>query len=180
MGERKLMSFDGHESLERRTLGSFSDHPLGTNTPHLLFTSLTHFSSVSDYHLNRADPSVITNEYASKMAALPEITPFPTPILLNDLVERQQQVTTISVVASSTPSGVDTGSNTTEKKGFPVAVAIPALVGGMAAAFGAFGLWWWCTKRGKRQRRVGFSFLCPWSLTSSSPHRRASGIQVSD
>jgi hypothetical protein len=87
-------------------------------------------------------------------APLPLITPAPAPAAtLIELVERQQ-VTTISVIASSTPSGVDTGSNTTEKKGFPVTVAIPALVGGMAAAFGAFGLWWWCSKRNKRQRRV--------------------------
>lgn len=85
----------------------------------------------------------------------PEITLAPTTTLL-DLVERQQ-ITTISVVASSTPSGVDNGSNTTEKKPFPVAVAIPALVGGMAAAIGAFGLWWWCSRRSKKERRVRFS-----------------------
>lgn len=87
----------------------------------------------------------------------PEITLAPTTTLL-DLVERQQ-ITTISVVASSTPSGVDSGSNTTEKKPFPVAVAIPALVGGMAAAIGAFGLWWWCSRRSKKERRVRFSSL---------------------
>jgi hypothetical protein len=87
---------------------------------------------------------------------LPQITPLPTITLL-DLVERQQ-ITTISVVASSTPSGVNDGSNNTEKKGFPVTVAIPALVGGMAAAFGAFGLWWWCSRRSKKERRVSVSF----------------------
>jgi len=91
------------------------------------------------------------------MALPPLITPAPT--LPNLVLVERQQVTTISVVASSTPSGVDNGSSTTEKKGFPVAVAIPALVGGMAAAFGAFGLWWWCTKRNKRQRRVSLFFF---------------------
>lgn len=74
----------------------------------------------------------------------------PTPVVL---VERQQ-VTTISVVASSTPSGMGGPSTEPEKKGFPIAVAIPALVGGMAAAIAAFGIWWWCHKRSKRERRV--------------------------
>jgi hypothetical protein len=96
-------------------------------------------------------------------APLPQITTPPSTITLIDLVGRQQ-ITTISVVASSTPSGVSSGNDTSEKKPFPVAVAIPALVGGMAAAFGAFGLWWWCSKRNKKQRRV--SLL----LTSKSPH----------
>ena len=86
-------------------------------------------------------------------APLPQITTPPSTITLIDLVGRQQ-ITTISVVASSTPSGVSSGNDTSEKKPFPVAVAIPALVGGMAAAFGAFGLWWWCSKRNKKQRRV--------------------------
>jgi hypothetical protein len=86
-------------------------------------------------------------------APQPQITTPPSTITLIDLVGRQQ-ITTISVVASSTPSGVSSGDDTSEKKPFPVAVAIPALVGGMAAAFGAFGLWWWCSKRNKKQRRV--------------------------
>ena len=86
-------------------------------------------------------------------APLPQITTPPSTITLIDLVGRQQ-ITTISVVASSTPSGVSSGNDNAEKKPFPVAVAIPALVGGMAAAFGAFGLWWWCSKRNKKQRRV--------------------------
>jgi hypothetical protein len=96
-------------------------------------------------------------------APLPQITTPPSTITLIDLVGRQQ-ITTISVVASSTPSGVSSGNDTSEKKPFPVAVAIPALVGGMAAAFGAFGLWWWCSKRNKKQRRVSLVF------TSQSPH----------
>lgn len=93
-------------------------------------------------------------------AALPQITPAPpATITLIDLVGRQQ-ITTISVVASSAPSGVSSGNNTTEKKPFPVAVAIPALVGGMAAAFGAFGIWWWCSKRSKKERRVSCFLAC--------------------
>jgi len=47
-----------------------------------------------------------------------------------------------------------------------VAVAIPALVGGMAAAFGAFGLWWWCSKRNKKQRRV--SSILPYPISNFS------------
>lgn len=47
-----------------------------------------------------------------------------------------------------------------------MAVAIPALVGGMAAAFGAFGLWWWCSKRNKKQRRVSRIFPYPISKFS--------------
>lgn len=85
--------------------------------------------------------------------AAPEITPIALAATSVELAARQQ-VTTISVVASSTPSGMSNPDTEPAKKGFPVAVAIPALVGGMAAAFAAFGLWWWCNKRSKRERRV--------------------------
>lgn len=96
------------------------------------------------------------------MPAAPLITPAPVPRDLpaaTKLVVRQQ-VTTISVVASSAPSGVNTGPDTSEKKGFPIAVAIPALVGGMAAAIAAFGLWWWCHKKSKKERRVSLPPYC--------------------
>lgn len=92
----------------------------------------------------------------SEITVVPRDPLAPTPVVL---VERQQ-VTTISVVASSTPSGMGGNNSAPEKKGFPVAVAIPALVGGMAAAIAAFGIWWWCHKRSKRERRV--SWRNPW------------------
>lgn len=112
----------------------------------------------STYHYHQlASKSPTLTDRPEMPAPVPQITTPPSTLTLIDLVGRQQ-ITTISVVASSTPSGVSSGNNTSEKKSFPVAVAIPALVGGMAAAFGAFGLWWWCSKRNKKQRRVSPTF----------------------
>ena len=145
-------SFDHWRDL-KAVLPSFQSHVL----PHHLQLSLITLTI-----LNRAS----TNN-PEMPAPLPQITTPPSTITLIDLVGRQQ-ITTISVIASSTPSGVSSGNDNSEKKPFPVAVAIPALVGGMAAAFGAFGLWWWCSKRNKKQRRVSSVYDLPSFLTVAS------------
>lgn len=84
------------------------------------------------------------------------ITPLPVqvvatffPTATDDLVKRQS-IVTLSVTASQSPTAAPTKS-----KAFPVAVAIPALVGGMAVAIGGFLLWWWISKRRRREKRVG-------------------------
>lgn len=59
---------------------------------------------------------------------------------------------------ASATGGSSTGSGASQNKGFPVAVAIPALIGGMAIAIlGALG-WWWYSRKKSRERRVGLPF----------------------
>jgi hypothetical protein len=74
-----------------------------------------------------------------------EITLAPTPILL----EERQEIVTLSITASSSPT-----ATAAKSKSFPIAVAIPALVGGMALAVGGFLLYWWIAKRRRREKRV--------------------------
>ncbi|KAK8850583.1 hypothetical protein IAR55_004502 [Kwoniella newhampshirensis] len=69
------------------------------------------------------------------------------------LVERQSYVT-ISVIANDSSSSTTPASEPSHKKsGFPVAIAIPALAGGMALAIAGFGLWWWLGKKKQKERR---------------------------
>lgn len=94
------------------------------------------------------------------------ITPAPAPPLdtptptIQDLVKRQS-ITTLKV--TQVPSGAT--SAVAEKKGFPVAVAVPALVGGMALAVLGFLGYWWLQKRRRRENQVcqvhiGLMVLC--------------------
>ena len=78
----------------------------------------------------------------------------PTPIVHY----RRQQVVTQVITASSTPSSA------AKSKGFPVAVAVPALIGGMAVAVAGFLLFWWISKRRRREKRVSLI----WSNTDNS------------
>ncbi|WWD07269.1 hypothetical protein V865_005366 [Kwoniella europaea PYCC6329] len=72
-----------------------------------------------------------------------------SPPLILPILDKRQTYVTVSVVNNST-----TDSTTSEKSsGFPVAIAIPALIGGMALALAGFGIWWWWTRKVKRERR---------------------------
>ena len=72
---------------------------------------------------------------------LPRFDPSPT------LLERQN-IVTLSVTDTPTPAA------TAKAASFPFAVAIPALIGGMAlAVFGAL-MYLYCVRRKKRKRRV--------------------------
>jgi hypothetical protein len=72
----------------------------------------------------------------------------PTPA--EDLFKRQQVVTQlVTASASAAPS-----AEPTKAKAFPVAVAVPALIGGMAAAIAGFLLFWWISKRRRREKQV--------------------------
>nr|XP_031862585.1 uncharacterized protein CI109_002083 [Kwoniella shandongensis]KAA5529657.1 hypothetical protein CI109_002083 [Kwoniella shandongensis] len=82
----------------------------------------------------------------------PEPTDAPINVAAALLVERQSYVT-VSVVANDSGSSTTSASSTKKSGGFPVAIAIPALIGGMALAIAAFGLWWWLSKKKKRERR---------------------------
>ncbi|WVR08666.1 hypothetical protein IAU60_005724 [Kwoniella sp. DSM 27419] len=83
---------------------------------------------------------------------VPTAAPAPGPVL----AERQTYVT-ISVLKNGNSSTADDGSSTTNKSNkFPVAIAIPALVGGMALALAGFGLWWWWTRKQKREKRAAW------------------------
>lgn len=74
-------------------------------------------------------------------------------------LHQARQFVTKTVEQGANPSatgGSSTGSSNGNggSQGFPVAVAIPALVGGMAIAIiGALGWWWWSRKK-SRERRV--------------------------
>ncbi|KAK1923224.1 hypothetical protein DB88DRAFT_341058 [Papiliotrema laurentii] len=71
----------------------------------------------------------------------------PTPA--EDLFKRQQVVTQlVTASASAAPS-----AEPTKAKAFPVAVAVPALIGGMAAAIAGFLLFWWISKRRRREKQ---------------------------
>ncbi|WVQ86099.1 hypothetical protein IAT38_008267 [Cryptococcus sp. DSM 104549] len=77
-------------------------------------------------------------------------TPAPPSPVSPPIFKRQSYVT-VSVVANDTSTS--TASSSKSSGGFPVAIAIPALVGGMALAIAACGFWWWWNKRSKRQKR---------------------------
>ncbi|RXK41963.1 hypothetical protein M231_00684 [Tremella mesenterica] len=80
--------------------------------------------------------------------AYPDPNLDPSPTMAEMLEDRD--VVTVSVVASSDP----TTTAVTTKSSFPVAIAIPALVGGMVLAVALFGLWYWISKRRKREHRM--------------------------
>ena len=81
-------------------------------------------------------------------ASLPRaFTSTPT---ITELFERDT-IVTVSVVASTAATSSSPPKKATA---FPFAVAIPALVGGMALAVGAFLLYWWIGRKKKREKRV--------------------------
>ena len=82
-----------------------------------------------------------------------------------------RQFVTKTVEQGSDPSatggsgGSSSGSGGNQSKGFPVAVAIPALIGGMAIAIlGALGWWWWSRKKSRERRVRILSMICPWVI----------------
>ncbi|WVF68017.1 hypothetical protein IAT40_002779 [Kwoniella sp. CBS 6097] len=81
---------------------------------------------------------------------LPTTPPNP---LLPIILDKRQTYVTVSVMKNTTSSTDDT---TAKKSGFPVAIAIPALVGGMALALAGFGIWFWWTRKVKRERRAAW------------------------
>ena len=89
---------------------------------------------------------------AAPRDAFPDPEPLPTPTVAQILDERED-VVTVSVIASSEATSAAAAS---KSSGFPVKIAIPALVGGMALAVALFGLWYWLNKRRKRERRVSW------------------------
>jgi len=99
---------------------------------------------------------------------LPTITPPPLPRSFDfgptptELIERDS-IVTVSVVASNAA----TSSAAKKATAFPFAVAIPALVGGMALAIAGFCLYWWIGRKQKREKRVGRSLACPGSADAS-------------
>jgi hypothetical protein len=90
-----------------------------------------------------------TTTYLPTPPSLPLLqTATPTTPLLED----RDTVVTISVIASNSAA---TSSAPAKAKAFPIAVALPALLGGMALAIGGFGLWWWISNKRKKERKVG-------------------------
>ena len=75
----------------------------------------------------------------------------PTPTGLNPSVEvfKRQQIVTLSVTQSDVPT-----ETAQPKQKFPVAIAIPALVGGMVLALVIFGLYLWIAKKRRRVNQV--------------------------
>lgn len=79
----------------------------------------------------------------------------PLPLDIPSVVKRQATIVTQTVIASSSSSAAASSSG----GGFPVAVAVPALVGGMALAIlGALGYWWYY-RRKQRERKVSCNSL---------------------
>jgi hypothetical protein len=77
--------------------------------------------------------------------ASPEITPLP-----RELIARQATIVTQTVISGPSASATQAASGSA----FPVAVAVPALIGGMALAIlGAVGYWWYQRRR-TRERKV--------------------------
>jgi len=64
-------------------------------------------------------------------------------------MNKRQQIVTEMITASASATAAPA-----QKKDFPIAVAVPALVGGMALAVGLFLLVWWIAKRRRREKRV--------------------------
>jgi hypothetical protein len=83
------------------------------------------------------------------------------PLHQRNTLEARQFVTKTVEQGADASASVNTGaastggaSSNSGNKGFPVAVAIPALIGGMAIAIlGALG-WWWYSRKKSRERRV--------------------------
>lgn len=82
-----------------------------------------------------------------------EITPAPLP-LPRALAMRQASIVTQTIVASTGISDPANNQSSSSSGGFPVAVAVPALIGGMALALlGALGWWYW-QRRKRREQKV--------------------------
>ena len=64
-------------------------------------------------------------------------------------MNKRQQIVTEMITASASATAPPA-----KKKAFPVTVAVPALIGGMALAVGLFFLFWWIAKRRRREKRV--------------------------
>ncbi|CAD6572374.1 MAG: hypothetical protein TREMPRED_000509 [Tremellales sp. Tagirdzhanova-0007] len=85
----------------------------------------------------------------------PTITPGPlrrtalsaTPTGLHE----RDSIVTVSVIASAAPTS--SSSSSAQKTSFPYAVAIPALVGGMALAGLVFAIYWWLSRKQKEEKR---------------------------
>ncbi|WWC65238.1 uncharacterized protein I303_107855 [Kwoniella dejecticola CBS 10117] len=83
--------------------------------------------------------------------ALPPLPLIPTSPPLNPpILDKRQTYVTLSVTKNSTD---DSSSGSSSASGFPVKIAIPALIGGMALALAGFGIWLWWTRKVKRERR---------------------------
>lgn len=78
-----------------------------------------------------------------------------------------RQIVTMTLTQTSggsSPSSTTSSGPTTAA--FPVAVAIPALVGGMLIAFAGAGFWWYHVRKRERERKVrSHSFHCLSALT---------------
>lgn len=71
----------------------------------------------------------------------------------NPHAERQIVTMTLTQTSGgSSPSSTTSSGPTTAA--FPVAVAIPALVGGMLIAFAGAGIWWYHVRKRERERKV--------------------------
>ncbi|WVQ95577.1 hypothetical protein IAU59_002674 [Kwoniella sp. CBS 9459] len=90
------------------------------------------------------------NDVDAPILLFPTSPPDPlSPIIL----DKRQTYVTVSVMKNTTSSTDETAS---KKSGFPVAIAIPALVGGMALALAGFGIWFWWSRKMKRERRAAW------------------------
>ncbi|WWC92368.1 uncharacterized protein L201_007325 [Kwoniella dendrophila CBS 6074] len=78
------------------------------------------------------------------------LDPTSPPLLDNlPILDKRQTYVTVSVVANNT----NTNDTSSKSSSFPVAIAVPALIGGMALALAGFGIWYWWTRKIKRERR---------------------------
>ncbi|WVN89811.1 uncharacterized protein L203_105041 [Cryptococcus depauperatus CBS 7841] len=75
----------------------------------------------------------------------------PTPASIAAFVPvKRQSYVTVSVLASETPTAYGTNK---KDSSFPIAIAIPALVGGVVVGLALFSLWWWWRKRSRRIKK---------------------------
>lgn len=114
--------------------------------------------------------SLIPHLLCAIMARSPRPTPLPNRHILP--VHKRQSFVTVSVVANDTDTSTPANSSSNDSS-FPVAIAIPALVGGMAVAIAVFGFWWWWSKRSKRVKRVSLEL----SSHQISAHAKLTGVK---
>ncbi|ORY31241.1 hypothetical protein BCR39DRAFT_558269 [Naematelia encephala] len=108
----------------------------------------------------------------NQQALPPTITPLPplpaslyptipttTTAGQHDLIPRQS-IVTVSVYASSDSTSTSAASTSSSSgSSFPVKVAVPALIGGMALALIGFGLFLWLSKRRRIRRKEQWESL---------------------
>ncbi|WRT70757.1 uncharacterized protein IL334_007756 [Kwoniella shivajii] len=100
--------------------------------------------------------------------SLPPLPLIPTsPPLIPPTLDKRQTYVTVSVVKNTTDSDTSSSSSSNSSSGFPIKIAIPALIGGMALALIGFGIWWWWTRKIKRERRAA------WEARQRKKRKRA-------